>query len=330
MSARPLLEVRDLAVHFPARRGAWGRRAGIVRAVDGVSFDVAEGETLGLVGESGCGKSTAARAILRLVPATRGSVRLGGRDLLALGGDELRRARRDMQMIFQDPYASLDPRMTVEESVAEPLRVHRTVRSGGEARTEVTRLLEQVGLTADFAARYPHELSGGQRQRVGIARAIALKPKILFADEPVSALDVSVRAQIVELLSALQREHGVASVFVAHDLAVVRRLSHRVAVMYLGRIVEIAPAAELFTAPAHPYARALLAAVPSLDPAAARQRRRLVLAGEVPSPEAPPPGCAFHPRCPEAVVRCRTEAPALVEHTPGHAAACHLAAPSRS
>jgi oligopeptide/dipeptide ABC transporter ATP-binding protein len=323
MSA-PLLEVRDLAVHFPVRRGL-GRPAGMVRAVDGVSFTVAEGETLGLVGESGCGKSTMARAVLRLCPATRGRVRLAGRDVLALAGDELRRARREMQMIFQDPYASLDPRMTVEESVAEPLCVHRLSRSRREAAPEVARLLDQVGLDRGYAGRYPHELSGGQRQRVGIARAIALKPRILFADEPVSALDVSVRAQIVELLAKLQADHGIACVFVAHDLAVVRRMSHRVAVMYLGRIVEEGPAAELFAKPLHPYTRALLAAVPVPDPAVERGRKRLVLAGEVPNPEAPPPGCAFHPRCPEAVARCAVETPALEEHGAGRWAACHLA-----
>ena len=216
-------------------------------------------------------------------------------------------------MIFQDPYASLDPRMTVEESVAEPLRLHGVAGSAREAAPEVARLLDQVGLAPDHAGRYPHEFSGGQRQRVGIARALSLRPRLLFADEPVSALDVSVRAQIVELLAALQRDHGMAMVFVAHDLAVVRRLSHRVAVMYLGRIVEQGPVAEVFAAPAHPYTRALLAAVPVPDPEVERKRRRLVLAGEVPSPEAPPPGCAFHPRCPEAVARCRTEAPALIE-----------------
>ena len=323
--SEPLLDVRDLAVHFPVRRGLWGRQTGTVRAVEGVSFTVAEGETLGLVGESGCGKSTTARAVLRLLPVTRGSVRLGGRDFLALEGSALRRARREVQMIFQDPYASLDPRRTVAESVAEPLRIHRLARSAREAAPEVARLLDRVGLEPGHAGRYPHELSGGQRQRVGIARAIALGPRLLFADEPVSALDVSVRAQIVELLATLQREQGIACVFVAHDLAVVRRLSRRVAVMYLGRIVELAPVGDLFDAPLHPYTRALLAAVPVPDPAIERTRKRLVLAGEPPSPEAPPPGCAFHPRCPEAVARCRVEAPALEERAQGRWVACHLA-----
>jgi oligopeptide transport system ATP-binding protein len=280
---------------------------------------VDEGETLGLVGESGCGKSTTGRAVLRLVPAEAGSVRLGGRDLLSLSGSALRKARRDAQMIFQDPYASLDPRRTVAETVAEPLRIHGLAANAREAAPEVARLLGEVGLSADHAGRHPHELSGGQRQRVGIARALALRPRLLFADEPVSALDVSVRAQIVELFAALQRQHGMAMIFAAHDLAVVRRLAHRVAVMYLGRIVEHGPVAEILGAPAHPYARALLAAAKG-----ARGHRRLLLAGDVPSPEAPPPGCAFHPRCPEAIARCRTEVPALIEGAPGHAAACHL------
>jgi oligopeptide/dipeptide ABC transporter ATP-binding protein len=320
----PLLEVRDLAVHFRVRRGIVGAPT-IIRAVDGVSFDVGAGETLGLVGESGCGKSTTARAVLRLVPATGGSARLGGRDLLALSGEALRRARRDVQLIFQDPYASLDPRMTVEESVAEPLLVHGVARSRRDAAPRVAELLDRVGLGRAYAARYPHELSGGQRQRVGIARAIALRPKLIFADEPVSALDVSVRAQIVELFAEVQREEGLACVFVSHDLAVVRRLAQRVAVMYLGRIVESAPAEALFARPAHPYTRALLAAVIPADPALARAQKRLPLAGEVPSPEAPPPGCAFHPRCPEAVARCRVEPPSLLENEPGRAVACHVA-----
>jgi oligopeptide/dipeptide ABC transporter ATP-binding protein len=322
-----LLEVRDLHVSFAARREAFAllRAPKRVRAVAGVSFTVDEGETLGLVGESGCGKSTTGRAVLRLVPAESGSVRLGGRDLLSLSGRALQKARREAQMIFQDPYASLDPRMTVAESVAEPLRIHGIAATAREAAPEVARLLGEVGLSAEHAGRHPHELSGGQRQRVGIARALALRPRLLFADEPVSALDVSVRAQIVELFAALQREHGMAMIFAAHDLAVVRRLAHRVAVMYLGRIVEHGPVAEVFGAPAHPYARALLAAAKGFDPSASRERRRLLLAGEVPSPEAPPPGCAFHPRCPEAVARCRTEVPALVEGAAGHAAACHLA-----
>jgi oligopeptide/dipeptide ABC transporter ATP-binding protein len=328
-----VLSVRDLHVSFPARRGAFGQARGVVQAVAGVSFEVEEGETLGIVGESGCGKSTAVRAAMRLVPATSGSVRLLGQDLLALSGRALQRARRDIQMIFQDPYASLDPRMTVEESVAEPLLIHGLATSQKGAGAAVARLLDQVGLSADHAGRYPHQLSGGQRQRVGIARALSLRPKVLLADEPVSALDVSVRAQIVELLAGLQREHGIAIVFVAHDLAVVRRLSRRVAVMYLGRIVEQGPVAQVFTAPAHPYTKALLAAAPVADPEAQRRRRHLLLAGEVPSPEAPPPGCAFHPRCPEALARCRVEAPSLEERDAGHAghtAACHLPGPQDS
>ena len=270
---------------FPVRRGFLGLRSGTVRAVDGISFDVAPGEALGVVGESGSGKSTAARAILRLVPA-RGVVRLGGRDLSALDGAALRRARRDAQMIFQDPYASLDPRMTVLESVAEPLVLHGLARSRRDAAPAVAALLAEVGLDPRFAGRYPHELSGGQRQRVGIARAVALRPRIVFADEPVSALDAGVRAQILELLGALSREHGLALVLISHDLAAVRRLARRVAVMYLGRIVELAPAAAIFAAPAHPYTRALLAA--ALVPQRT-ERRRLLLAGEAPSPEAPAP-----------------------------------------
>ncbi len=320
----PVLSVRDLAVTFPVRRGFLGLSVGTVRAVDGISFDVARGEALGVVGESGSGKSTAARAILRLVPA-RGVVQLAGQDLSALDGAALRRARRDAQMIFQDPYASLDPRMTVLESVAEPLVLHGLARSRRDATPAVAALLESVELDPRLAGRYPHELSGGQRQRVGIARAVALRPRILFADEPVSALDAGVRAQIVELLGALSQEHGLALVLISHDLAAIRRLARRVAVMYLGRIVELAPAAAIFAAPAHPYTRALLAAamVPPLTDRP-HDRRRLVLAGEVPSPEAPPPGCAFHPRCPEAETRCRTEVPALTARG-DRWAACHLA-----
>ncbi len=319
-----VLEVRDLAVHFPLRRGPFGRLAGAVRAVDGVSFDVAAAATLGLVGESGCGKSTTARAILRLVPVTRGSVRLDGRDLLALRGSALRAARRDVQMVFQDPYASLDPRMTVMDAIAEPLRTHGLVRGEPAARAEVSRLMESVGLDPRAMRRFPHELSGGQRQRVGIARAIALRPKLVVADEPVSALDVSIQAQILNLLARLQEEIGVAYLFVAHDLAVVRHVSREIAVMYLGRIVERAPADELFASPRHPYTRALLSAVPVPDPAVERTRRRIVLAGDVPSPAAPPAGCPFHTRCPEVMQRCKTEPPALTERAPGHVAACHL------
>jgi oligopeptide/dipeptide ABC transporter ATP-binding protein len=319
-----LLSVRDLRVFFPVRRGLLQRVVGTVKAVDGVSFDVAKGATLGLVGESGCGKSTTGRAILQLVPPTAGRVRLGDRELTALAPRALRAARRDMQMIFQDPYASLSPRMTVMDTVAEPLRTHGLVKGKAETAAAVADLMQKVGLEPAYMRRYPHEFSGGQRQRVGIARAIALRPKLVVADEPVSALDVSVQAQIVNLLMRLQDELGVAYLFVAHDLAVVRHLSREIAVMYLGRVVERAPSEELFARPLHPYTQALLAAVPVPAPDAAKQRRRLVVAGDVPSPLAPPPGCHFHTRCPLAEPKCRADAPALEEKGAGHRVACHL------
>jgi oligopeptide/dipeptide ABC transporter ATP-binding protein len=320
----PLLEVRDLKVHFPIRRGLLQRRVGTVKAVDGVSFDVAESSTLGLVGESGCGKSTTARAILRLFEPTSGSARLGGRDLFALSPRELGSARRQMQMIFQDPYASLNPRMTVFDIIAEPLRIHRVTRSKGEAIEAVKGLMEMVGLDPSYLRRYPHEFSGGQRQRIGIARALALRPKLVIADEPVSALDVSIQAQIVNLLASLQQELGLAYVVIAHDLAVVRHISREIAVMYLGRIVERAPTEALFGAPSHPYTEALLSAIPIPDPKVERTRKRLVLTGEVPSPEHPPSGCHFHTRCPYVMDRCKVQAPALEERAPGHFVACHL------
>ena len=290
----PLLAVRDLKVHFPVRRGLLQRQVGVARAVDGVSFEIPKGSTLGLVGESGSGKSTTARAILRLVPATSGSVALAGREIFSLNSRELRAARRQMQMIFQDPYASLSPRRTLLDIVAEPLVTHD--RIGSKAEAEVTRLLGTVGLDRTYLRRYPHELSGGQRQRVGIARAIALRPDLIIADEPVSALDVSIQAQILNLLVALQGELGLTYLFIAHDLAVVRRLSTEVAVMYLGRIVERAKTDDLFREPLHPYTQALLSAIPVPDPAKERARRRIVLSGEVPSPENPPAGCPFHTR----------------------------------
>jgi oligopeptide transport system ATP-binding protein len=326
-AAEPLLEVRDLRVHFPVRRGLLQRRVGTVRAVDGVSFEVPRGATLGLVGESGCGKSTTGRAILRLVEPTSGSVKLAGRELTTLEARELRRARREMQMIFQDPYASLNPRMTVFDIIAEPLRTHDLVRTKDEAAAEVARLMETVGLAPEYMRRYPHEFSGGQRQRIGIARALALTPKLIIADEPVSALDVSIQAQIVNLLEALQRDFGLTYVFVAHDLAVVRHLSTEIAVMYLGRIVERAGAEALFERPLHPYTQALLSAIPVPDPAVERKRRRLVLVGEVPSPADPPPGCHFHTRCPHAMDRCKQEAPLLEEREPGRWVACYLTEP---
>jgi oligopeptide/dipeptide ABC transporter ATP-binding protein len=319
-----LLEVRDLRVHFPVRRGLLQRRVGTVRAVDGVSFDVAPGTTLGLVGESGCGKSTTGRAILRLVEPTAGSVRLGDRDVTGLAPRDLRALRREMQMIFQDPFASLNPRMTVYDTLVEPLIVHDLIRDRDDAVPRVAELMTKVGLEPAYMRRYPHEFSGGQRQRVGIARALALHPKLVVADEPVSALDVSIQAQIVNLLVELQAELGLAYVFIAHDLAVVRHLSREIAVMYLGRIVERAASQELFEKPIHPYTQALLSAIPIPDPALERTRKRLVLVGDVPSPMNPPTGCAFHTRCPVAMDRCKTEAPTLRERAPGHVAACHL------
>jgi oligopeptide/dipeptide ABC transporter ATP-binding protein len=323
-TAEPLLAVRDLKVYFPVRRGLLQRQVGLAKAVDGVSFDIPRGATLGLVGESGSGKSTTARAILRLVPATSGSVTLAGSPIFSLNPRELRAARRKMQMIFQDPYASLSPRRTVLDIVAEPLFTHDSIESRAGAEAEVTRLLATVGLEETYLRRYPHELSGGQRQRVGIARAIALKPDLIVADEPVSALDVSIQAQILNLLVALQRDLGLTYLFIAHDLAVVRHLSNEIAVMYLGRIVERARTDDLFREPLHPYTQALLSAIPIPDPAKERARRRIVLEGEVPSPEDPPAGCPFHTRCPYVMDRCRTETPPLIERAPGHLAACHL------
>jgi oligopeptide/dipeptide ABC transporter ATP-binding protein len=324
-----LVSVRELAVRFPAR----GRT--FVHAVDGLDLDVRRRETLGLVGESGCGKSTAGRAILQLIRPSAGRVTFDGRELTSLwrrrwGGprwsDELRQLRSRMQMIFQDPYASLDPRMTVEEIVAEPLQIFG--RGGaGEQRRQVQDLLAQVGMDPQSLRRYPHEFSGGQRQRIGIARALALKPEFIVCDEPISALDVSIRAQVLNLLMDLQREHALTYLLIAHDIAAVRHVSDRIAVMYLGRIVELGPAPELCAAPLHPYTRALVAAVPLPDPAAERERarRHLPLIGEPPSPIDPPAGCRFHPRCPVAVERCRAESPALRAFPGGRAAACHLA-----
>jgi oligopeptide transport system ATP-binding protein len=326
MADAPLLEVRDLAVHFPVYRGLLGRQVGTVKAVDGVSLDLAAGQTLGLVGESGSGKSTTGRAILRLVDITRGRLRLEDQDLRALEGEGLRKARRKMQMIFQDPYASLNPRMTVHDTLAEPLVTHRLVKGDKDTTARVAALMDQVGLPKGFMRRYPHEFSGGQRQRVGIARALALSPRLVIADEPVSALDVSIRAQIINLLAQLQRDLGIAYVFIAHDLAVVRHICHEVAVMYLGKIVERASTAELFRSPRHPYTQALLSAIPIPDPARERGRKHLVLAGDPPSPQSPPTGCAFHTRCPHVMDVCKTTAPPLAD-SEGHLVACHLEEP---
>ena len=318
-----LLEVNDLKVHFPVQPGLFSRVRAHVKAVDGVSFALAAGETLGLVGESGCGKTTLGRAVVRLLEPTGGTVTFEGEDISRLHGVELRARRRKFQMIFQDPYGSLNPRMTVADIIGEALDIHGLADGAAARAARVTELLGAVGLDAAHARRYPHEFSGGQRQRIGIARALAVEPKLIVCDEPVSALDVSVQAQIVNLLQDLQQQRGLAYLFVAHDLAVVEHISHRVLVMYLGRAVELAEAKAIIRAPKHPYTQALISAVPVLDPAS--KKSRIVLAGDVPSPLDPPKGCPFHPRCPVAEDRCRADAPAWRELAPGHWAACHLA-----
>lgn len=318
-AGEPLVIVQGLKKYFPVRKGVFSRTVGHVKAVDGISFEIGRAKTLGLVGESGCGKTTAGRSILRLIEPTEGIVRIDGQDILELSGRELREARRRFQIIFQDPYASLNPRMTVEGLVGEGLKVHH-IGTRKERQLKVAALLERVGLPADAAGRYPHEFSGGQRQRIGIARALALEPAFLVCDEPVSALDVSIRAQIVNLLEELQAEMGMSYLFIAHDLNLVRHISDEVAVMYLGRIVERAPADELYEHPLHPYTRALLAANPIPDPET--RRERIVLGGDVPNPANPPEGCHFNPRCPVAGKECRRVYPDLVEVSPGHFLAC--------
>jgi oligopeptide transport system ATP-binding protein len=318
---RALLEVTDLMKHYPVRSGLLRRAAGTVHAVDGVSFSVGVGETLGLVGESGCGKSTVARSVLRLVEPSSGSIRIDGTDITHLSKSELRPHRRAMQIVFQDPFASLNPRMTVGDIVGEPLSVHG-LATGSEKQARVAKLFEQVGLRPDQMRNYPHQFSGGQRQRICIARALALGPRLIVCDEPVSALDVSIQAQVINLLIDLQREHGFSYLFIAHDLAVVAHISHRVAVMYLGRIVEIADKTELFKNPRHPYTQALLASVPVADP---KQKRLTPLVdGDVPSPVNPPSGCAFHTRCRYAIDRCKVERPLLIDAGAGHQVACLL------
>jgi oligopeptide transport system ATP-binding protein len=321
-----LLTVRDLTKHFPISGGPMGiGAAGTVRAVDGVSFTIDTGETLALVGESGCGKSTTGRMLLRLTEPTAGSIHFDGSDLMTLSARELRRARQHIQIVFQDPYASLSPRQRIEDIVAEPLDVHGLYKSRSERRERVIELLRLVGLDAIHLRRRPFEFSGGQRQRIAIARALAPEPRLVVADEPVSALDVSIQAQVVNLLQDLQEKLGVAYLFISHDLAVVRHIARRVAVMYLGRLVELSETEALFTAPYHPYSQALLSAAPAADPE--RRRNRIVLSGDVPSPVNVPSGCHFHPRCPIAQSECGTNAPTLREVAPGRLAACHFAAP---
>jgi peptide/nickel transport system ATP-binding protein/oligopeptide transport system ATP-binding protein len=321
-----LIEVRDLVKHFPLSEGLVRRKAaGAVHAVDGVSFDVLEGETLGIVGESGCGKSTTARLMLRLLDPTSGSIALDGREISTLSGAELRPLRREMQMIFQDPYSSLNPRRTIGSIIAEPFAIHGIAGGRDERKRRVQELMESVGLNPEHYNRYPHEFSGGQRQRIGVARAIALGPKIVIADEPVSALDVSIQAQILNLLRQLQRDLGLTLVFIAHDLSVVRYMCDRIAVMYLGKIVEQASSDELYGHPRHPYTRALLSAVPVADPQLAKARRREILAGDLPSPSNPPSACRFHTRCPKFVEgECDVREPLLEPKEGGNLAACHF------
>ncbi len=323
-----MLEVRGLKKYFPVAGEMPGRTLGQVRAVDGLDFSVQPGETLGLVGESGCGKTTAGRLLLRLLPATAGEVIYRGQNIFHLRGSSLQRLRRELQIIFQDPYGSLNPRLTVAEIIGEQLAIHGLARQPQERYAAVRELLEVVGLADHHLWRYPHEFSGGQRQRIGIARALALKPRLVVADEPVSALDVSIQAQIVNLLLDLQERYSLAYIFISHDLSVVRYVSHRVAVMYLGKIVELAPADALYGEPAHPYTQALLSAVPEPNPAV--RKRRIVLAGDPPSPANPPRGCRFHPRCFACVPRCREEEPVLRDLGGGRRVACHIVGGQRS
>jgi oligopeptide/dipeptide ABC transporter ATP-binding protein len=324
-AAGTLLEVRNLTKHYPVRKGLFARVSGQVHAVDDVTFSIAEGETLGLVGESGCGKSTTGKTVLKLIEPTSGSVAWRGHRIDALSPAEMRPYRRELQAVFQDPYSSLNPRMRAADIVAEPIRNFEKPPAA-EISERIAALFDKVGLRADQMIKYPYEFSGGQRQRLGIARALAPKPRLIVCDEPVSALDVSVQAQVINLLMDLQEELGLSYLFIAHDLAVVEHISHRIAVMYLGKIVELAPKHAIFASPQHPYTEALLSAVPVPDPSV--QGKRIILAGDVPSPVEPPRGCRFHTRCPYAVSRCRTEEPAMKETAPGHFVACHLRQPA--
>ncbi|HTU71365.1 MAG TPA: dipeptide ABC transporter ATP-binding protein [Candidatus Baltobacteraceae bacterium] len=318
----PLIEVRDLYKYFPIHAGLFSQHVADVKAVDGVSFTIDAGETLGLVGESGSGKTTIGRMLLHLLAVTSGSIAYDGAEITTMRADEIRRLRRKIQIIFQDPFASLNPRMTIGEIIAEPLRIHGLAR-GAQAQARVQELLRLVGLRPYSANRYPHEFSGGQRQRVGIARALAVDPKFIVCDEPVSALDVSIQAQVINLLEDLQAQLGLTYLFIAHDLSVVRHISTRVAVMYVGKIVELSSRDELYERPLHPYTQALLSAIPIPDPSAERRRKRIVLTGDIPSPVDPPSGCRFHTRCPVAFDRCSVEDPAFTEYGSGHFAACH-------
>jgi oligopeptide transport system ATP-binding protein len=320
---KPLVQVKNLKMHFPIYRGVLKRQVGAVKAVDGISFDVYEGETLGLVGESGCGKSTVGRCVLRLYEVSGGSIDINGTDIATLSGAELRAKRPEMQMIFQDPQASLNPRMTVGSIISEPLDEHKNM-SRDEKREKVGELMDAVGLARRFADRYPHEFSGGQRQRIGIARALALNPKFIVCDEPIAALDVSIQAQVVNLLEDLQEKFGLTYLFISHDLSMVRHLATRVAVMYLGRLVELGDSETLYMAPKHPYTQALLSAVPNPDPAQAGHIERIILEGDVPSPANPPKGCTFNTRCPRAQAVCKQDSPAWKEIGEGHFAACHF------
>jgi oligopeptide transport system ATP-binding protein len=317
-----ILEIRNLTKHYPVRRGLFSRVSGILKAVDGVSFSIERGKTFGLVGESGCGKTTLARCVIRLIEPTAGEIQIGGENILNLSPREMRSRRRQMQMIFQDPYGSLNPRMTVEKIIEEPLVIHKIGNRQNRA-SQVAQLLEMVGLDPAHKRRYPHEFSGGQRQRIGIARALALRPDLIVADEPVSALDVSVQAQILNLLKDLQEKLRLTFLFIAHDLSIVQHFSDQIGVMYLGKIVELASSTEIFQQPLHPYTKLLLNSVPIPDPSARREKE--ILKGEVPSPVDLPQGCRFHPRCPVAVTQCKTEEPALREIHPGHWVACHVA-----